>query len=108
MAVSVYGSDAGSRTKSACGSLSYIIGISSGASLGATVAVLVSFGANTFLVEFGLAFGASDLDRWRGSDIGEACVFRRCGRGFLQFFSNLVINFASTAEGIKTVAFWAM
>jgi ABC-type Fe3+-siderophore transport system, permease component len=36
----------------------YILGISSGASLGATFAILVGFGSGAFLVQMGVAFGA--------------------------------------------------
>ncbi len=36
----------------------YILGISSGASLGATFAILVGFGSSALLAQFGVAFGA--------------------------------------------------
>ncbi|TYA10501.1 iron ABC transporter permease [Paenibacillus faecis] len=98
----------------------YILGISSGASLGATFAILVGFGSGAFLSQFGIAFGAfagamiTSLAVLVLSSIGGKAtsvklvlsgvvVGALCGS-----FSSLIIYFANNTEGIKTVTFWSM
>lgn len=98
----------------------YIIGISSGASLGATVAILVGFGASAFFANFGVAFGA-----FVGAVITSAAVLLLSSIGgkatsvklvlsgvvvgaFCSSLSSLVIYFANNAEGVQQVAFWSM
>nr|WP_037580948.1 iron ABC transporter permease [Sporolactobacillus terrae] len=98
----------------------YIIGISSGASLGATVAILIGFGAAAFLSNFGIAFGA-----FIGAVLTSAAVLLLSSIGgratsvklilsgvvvgaFCSSMSNLVIYFANNAEGVQKVAFWSM
>ncbi|CAM3658146.1 FecCD family ABC transporter permease [Marinicrinis lubricantis] len=98
----------------------YILGISSGASLGATFAILVGFGSGTMLAQFGVAFGA-----FVGAMITTAAVLILSSIGgkatsvklvlsgvvvgaLCGSFSSLIIYFANDAEGIKTVTFWSM
>lgn len=98
----------------------YILGISSGASLGATFAILVGFGTGSIFSQFGLAFGAfvgamaaafgvlvlSSIGGrmtsvklvLSGSVIGALC----------SSISSFIVYLANNAEGIKTVTFWAM
>ncbi|EOI00218.1 hypothetical protein UAW_00084 [Enterococcus haemoperoxidus ATCC BAA-382] len=98
----------------------YILGISSGASLGATFAILVGFGTGSIFSQFGLAFGAfmgamaaafgvlilsgiggrmtSVKLVLSGSVIGALC----------SSISSFIVYLANNAEGIKTVTFWAM
>lgn len=98
----------------------YILGISSGASLGATFAILVGFGTGSIFSQFGLAFGAfigamaaafgvlvlsgiggrmtSVKLVLSGSVIGALC----------SSVSSFIVYLANNAEGIKTVTFWAM
>ncbi|WP_438271022.1 FecCD family ABC transporter permease [Sporolactobacillus mangiferae] len=98
----------------------YIIGISSGASLGATVAILIGFGSGTLFANFGIAFGA-----FAGAAVTSVAVLLLSSIGgkatsvklilsgvvvgaFCSSFSNLVIYFANNAEGVQQVAFWSM
>ncbi|GGH69804.1 ABC transporter [Saccharibacillus endophyticus] len=98
----------------------YILGISSGASLGATFAILVGFGSGTIFSQFGVASAAfvgamvTSLGVLFLSSIGGKAtsvklvlsgvvVGAMCGS-----FSSLIIYFANDAEGIKTVTFWSM
>jgi len=98
----------------------YILGISSGASLGATFAILVGFGSGAYLLQMGVAFGAfagamlTSIAVLLLSSIGGKATSVKlvlsgvvigalCGS-----FSSLIIYFANNAEGIKTVAFWSM
>ncbi|ALS01854.1 ABC transporter [Enterococcus silesiacus] len=98
----------------------YILGISSGASLGATFAILVGFGTGSIFSQFGLAFGAfvgamaaafgvlvlsgiggrmtSVKLVLSGSVIGALC----------SSISSFIVYLANNAEGMKTVTFWAM
>ncbi|MEI5989865.1 fecD [Enterococcus termitis] len=98
----------------------YILGISSGASLGATFAILVGFGTGSIFSQFGLAFGAfvgamaaafgvlvlsgiggrmtSVKLVLSGSVIGALC----------SSVSSFIVYLANNAEGMKTVTFWAM
>lgn len=98
----------------------YILGISSGASLGATFAILVGFGGGAYFSQMGVAFGAfagamfTSIAVLLLSSIGGKAtsvklvlsgvvVGALCGS-----FSSLIIFFANNAEGIKTVTFWSM
>ncbi|MCA5013903.1 MULTISPECIES: FecCD family ABC transporter permease [unclassified Enterococcus] len=98
----------------------YILGISSGASLGATFAILIGFGTASVFSQFGLAFGAfvgamaaafgvlilSSIGGrmtsvklvLSGSVIGALC----------SSISSFIVYLANNAEGMKTVTFWAM
>lgn len=98
----------------------YILGISSGASLGATFAILIGFGTASVFSQFGLAFGAfigamaaafgvlilsgiggrmtSVKLVLSGSVIGALC----------SSVSSFIVYLANNAEGMKTVTFWAM
>ncbi|WP_445683681.1 FecCD family ABC transporter permease [Sporosarcina sp. FSL K6-3457] len=98
----------------------YILGISSGASLGATFAILVGFGSGAFLSQFGVAFGAfvgamitSMAVLLLSSIGGKATSVKLVLSGVVigalcSSFSSLIIYFANNAEGIKTVTFWSM
>ncbi|MCQ2010419.1 iron ABC transporter permease [Sporolactobacillus sp. STSJ-5] len=98
----------------------YIIGISSGASLGATVAILIGFGSSALFANFGVAFGA-----FAGAVVTSAAVLLLSSIGgkatsvklvlsgvvvgaFCSSLSSLVIYFANNAEGVQQVAFWSM
>ncbi|MEK4711933.1 iron ABC transporter permease [Sporosarcina sp. FSL K6-1540] len=98
----------------------YILGISSGASLGATFAILVGFGSSAFLSQFGVAFGAFVgamitsmavliLSSIGGKATSVKLVLSGVVIGALcSSFASLIIYFANNAEGIKTVTFWSM
>ncbi|OAH57107.1 ABC transporter [Domibacillus aminovorans] len=98
----------------------YILGISSGASLGATFAILVGFGSSALLSQFGVAFGAFlgamitsmavlILSSIGGKATSVKLVLSGVVIGALcSSFSSLIIYFANNAEGIKTVTFWSM
>lgn len=98
----------------------YILGISSGSSLGATFAILVGFGGGSVFSQFGLAFGAfagavlASLTVLGLSSVGGrmtsmklvlsgSVVSSLCGA-----FSSFIVYFANDAEGMKTVTFWSM
>ncbi|GIN71883.1 ABC transporter [Bacillus sp. J14TS2] len=98
----------------------YILGISSGASLGATFAILVGFGSGTILAQFGVAFGAfvgamvtSALVLILSSIGGKVTSIKLVLSGVVigalcGSLSSLIIFFANDAEGIKSVTFWTM
>ena len=98
----------------------YILGISSGASLGATFAILVGFGGSALVLQLGLSFGA-----FAGAGIATILVLLLASIGgkmtstklvlsgtivsaLCSSVSNMIIYLASNAEGMKTVAFWSM
>ncbi|MDR2375769.1 MAG: iron ABC transporter permease [Treponema sp.] len=98
----------------------YILGISSGASLGATFAILIGFGAAGIFSQLGTAAGA-----FAGAFGASMAVLTLAGVGgklssvklvlsgmvinaLCNAFSNFIIYFANNAEGIKTVTFWTM
>jgi len=98
----------------------YILGISSGATLGATFAILVGFGSSAILSQFGVAFGA-----FAGAIITSFAVFIMASVGgkvtsiklvlsgvvigaLCGSFSSLVIFFAHNADGLQAVTFWTM
>ena len=98
----------------------YILGISSGASLGATFAILIGFGSGALLSQFGVAFGAFVgamitsiavliLSSIGGKATSVKLVLSGVVTGALcGSFSSLIIYFANDAEGIKSVTFWSM
>jgi iron complex transport system permease protein len=98
----------------------YILGISSGASLGATFAILIGFGAIGWLGQTGVAFwafagamGASLLVLALAGIRGKMTSVKLVLAGMVinalcSAFSNFIIYFANNAEGIKTVTFWTM
>ncbi|MFT8321527.1 MAG: iron ABC transporter permease [Bacillus sp. (in: firmicutes)] len=98
----------------------YILGISSGASLGATFAILIGFSSSAFLSQFGIAFGAFVgamitsiavlvLSSIGGKATSVKLVLSGVVIGALcSSFSSLIIYFANNADGIKTVTFWSM
>ncbi|MCP1422321.1 iron complex transport system permease protein [Paenibacillus xylanexedens] len=98
----------------------YILGISSGASLGATFAILIGFGAIGWLGQTGVAFwafagamGASLLVLTLAGIRGKMTSVKLVLAGMVinalcSAFSNFIIYFANNAEGIKTVTFWTM
>lgn len=98
----------------------YILGISSGASLGATFAILVGFGGSALVLQLGLSFGA-----FVGAGLATILVLVLSSIGgrmtstklvlsgtivsaLCSSVSNLIVYLASNAEGMKTVAFWSM
>lgn len=98
----------------------YILGVSSGAALGATFAILVGFGSGAYFSQLGIAFGA-----FAGAVLTSFAVFIMSSIGgratsvklvlsgvvvgaLCSSFSSLVIFFANSAEGIQTVTFWTM
>lgn len=98
----------------------YILGVSSGASLGATFAILIGFGSSTIFAQFGMAFGA-----FVGAVIAAFAVLVLSGIGgrvtsiklvlsgsvmsaLFSSMSSLIIYLANNAEGMKTVTFWSM
>lgn len=98
----------------------YILGISSGASLGATFAILIGFGAIGWIGQTGVAFwafagamGASLLVLTLAGIRGKMTSVKLVLAGMVinalcSAFSNFIIYFANNAEGIKTVTFWTM
>ncbi|WMJ89074.1 iron ABC transporter permease [Anaerocolumna sp. MB42-C2] len=98
----------------------YILGISSGSSLGATFAILIGFGGGSLFSQFGLAFSA-----FIGAVIASLAVLLLSSVGgrmtsmklvlsgsvisaLCSSFSSIIVYFANNAEGMKTVTFWAM
>ena len=98
----------------------YILGISSGASLGATFSILLGLGTGTFLGELGIAIWA-----FTGAVLAITFVFFIAGfkskissvrlilagvivNTLCISISNFLVYFAQDAEGIRSVAFWTM
>ncbi|MCJ1976982.1 FecCD family ABC transporter permease [Lactococcus paracarnosus] len=98
----------------------YILGISSGSSLGATFAILIGFGSSSIFSQFGVGFGA-----FVGAMIATFSVLLLSSIGgrmtsvklvlsgsvissLLGAISNLVVYLAGNSEGIKTIQFWLM
>lgn len=98
----------------------YILGISSGASLGATFVILLGVGSGALFAQVGVAFGA-----FIGAIIASFGVLLLASFGgritsiklllsgmvissLLSAFSSLIVYFANNAEGIKTITFWSM
>ncbi|WEV45851.1 iron ABC transporter permease [Streptococcaceae bacterium ESL0687] len=98
----------------------YILGISSGSSLGATFAILIGFGSGSILSQFGLGFGAfvgamiATLSVLLLSNIGGRMTSVKLilsGSVISSLFgsiSNLIVYMAGNSEGIKTIQFWLM
>lgn len=98
----------------------YILGVSSGASLGATFAILVGFGSSSILAQFGLGMGAflgamiATLSVLLLSNVGgrmtsvKLVLSGSVVSSFLIAVSNLVVYLAANSEGIKTIQFWLM
>lgn len=98
----------------------YILGVSSGASFGATFAIMIGFGANSLFAQtgvafwaFGGAFGASLLVLILSSIGGSMTSVKLVLSGMVvnalfNAFSNFIIYFANNAEGIRSVTFWSM
>lgn len=98
----------------------YILGISSGATLGATFAVLIGFGTGTIFAQYSLAFGAfagaiaaSFLVLSFSSIGGKMTSVKLVLMGMVinalfSAFANFIIYIANNAEGIRTITFWSM
>lgn len=98
----------------------YILGISSGSSLGATFAILIGFGSSSILAQIGLSFGA-----FLGAMLATVSVLALSSIGgrmtsvklvlsgsvissLLMSISNLIVYLAGNSEGIKSIQFWLM
>lgn len=98
----------------------YILGISSGASLGATFAILVGFSSLPVLGQVGISFGAF----W-GALVASILVFLFSSVGgrmtsiklilsgtiissLFGALTSLIVFLSNNAEGMKTVTFWSM
>ncbi len=98
----------------------YILGISSGGSLGATFAILIGFSIPGFLGQAGVALWA-----FTGAFCASLLVLALAGIGgkmtsaklvlagmvinaLCNAFANFIVYFGANAEGIKTVTFWTM
>ena len=98
----------------------YILGVSSGASLGATFAILVGFGTTGILSQFGVSFGAfagalcASLAVLVLSSVGgrmtsvKLVLSGTVVSALFSAVSNFIVFFANNSEGIKTVTFWSM
>lgn len=98
----------------------YILGISSGGSLGATFAILIGFSMPGYLGQTGVAlwafagaFGASLLVLTLAGIGGKMTSAKLVLAGMVinalcNAFANFIVYFAANAEGIKTVTFWTM
>ncbi|MFV0504205.1 MAG: FecCD family ABC transporter permease [Lachnospirales bacterium] len=98
----------------------YLLGISSGASLGATFSILIGFGSFGMFSNLGVSFGA-----FLGAFVASMLVLTLSSLGgkmtsiklvlsgmvvnaLFSAFSNFIVYFANDAEGIKSVTFWTM
>lgn len=96
----------------------YILGISSGASLGATVAIMfglgISFGANfvgiaAFIGAFAISLGVLFISNLGGRAnsikllLAGMALSSVCGA-----FSSFVVYFANNKEGMQTITYWMM
>lgn len=98
----------------------YILGISSGASLGATFAIMIGFGGASILSQFGLSFWAflgavtaALLVLLLSNATGQMNSIKLILSGMVlnalfTAFSNFIIYIANDAEGIRSVTFWMM
>ena len=96
----------------------YILGISSGSSLGTTFAILIGFGSGSVLSQFGVGLGAfvgamlATLSVLMLSNIGGRMTSVKLilsGSVISSLFgsiSNLIVYLAGNSEGIKTIQFW--
>ena len=98
----------------------YILGISSGAALGATFSIMLGFGAGGLLGEFSIASWA-----FLGALVAAALVLGLSSMGskaspvklvlagtvinaLCNACSNFIIYFAKNSDGIRSVSFWTM
>ncbi|WP_027108655.1 FecCD family ABC transporter permease [Lacticigenium naphthae] len=98
----------------------YILGISSGASLGATFAIMIGFGGTSILAQLGLSFWAflgavtaAFLVLLLSNVGGQVNSIKLVLAGMVlnalfTAFSNFIIYLANDAEGIRSVTFWMM
>lgn len=98
----------------------YILGISSGASLGATFAIMIGFGGTGILAQFGLSFWAflgavtaAFLVLLLSNVGGQVNSIKLILSGMVlnalfTAFSNFIIYIANDAEGIRSITFWMM
>ncbi len=98
----------------------YILGVSSGASLGATFAILIGFSFGGFFSTLGISvwafigafiavIGVLSLSSIGGKITSVKLVLAgTIMNAILSALSNLVIYLANNAEGIQTVTFWTM
>jgi len=98
----------------------YILGVSSGASLGATFAIMIGFGSMGILAQTGVAFwafagafGASLLVLTLAGIGGKMSSVKLVLSGMVinalfTAFSNFIIYFANNTEGIRNITFWTM
>lgn len=98
----------------------YILGISSGASLGATFAIMIGFGGTSVLAQLGLSFWAflgavtaALLVLLLSNVNGQMNSIKLILSGMVlnalfTAFSNFIIYIANDAEGIRSVTFWMM
>ncbi|WP_313131731.1 FecCD family ABC transporter permease [Anaerocolumna sp.] len=98
----------------------YILGISSGAALGATFSIMLGFGVGGLLGEFGVAtwafigaLGAAALVLGLASIGGKTSSVKLVLAGTVinalcNAFSNFIIYFAKNSDGIRSVSFWTM
>lgn len=98
----------------------FILGISSGASLGATFSILIGFGIGGFIGELGVAawafigaLAAAILVLGLASIGGKTSSVKLILAGTVinalcGAFSNFIVFFAKNAEGIRSISFWTM
>ncbi|MBE6035303.1 MAG: iron ABC transporter permease [Clostridiales bacterium] len=98
----------------------YILGISSGAALGATFSIMLGFGGGGILGEFGVAswafigaLGAAALVLSLSSIGGKTSSVKLVLAGTVinalcNAFSHFIIYFAKDSEGIRSASFWTM
>ncbi|MDR0670360.1 MAG: iron ABC transporter permease [Treponema sp.] len=98
----------------------YILGVSSGASLGATFAILIGWGASGILARTGVAFwaflgafGASMLVMAIAGMGGKPSSVKLILAGVIinalcGAITNFIVYTANDAQGIRNVAFWSM
>ncbi|WP_282935189.1 iron ABC transporter permease [Paenibacillus sp. RC67] len=98
----------------------YILGISSGASLGATFSIMIGFGTAGIIGSMGTAFwaflgalGAATLVLVVANLSGKMSSIKLVLAGTVihalcSAFSSFIVFFAKDAEGIRSVTFWTM
>lgn len=98
----------------------YILGVSSGATLGATFAIMVGFGTSSIFSQIGLTFSAfigaliaTILVLVLSTVGGKSTATKLILSGTIisalcSSISNFIIYFSNNKEGIKTITFWLM
>ncbi|MBU5591603.1 iron ABC transporter permease [Clostridium sp. MSJ-4] len=98
----------------------YILGISSGASLGATFSIMMGFSTAGIIGEMGVAFwafigalGSATMVLFLASVGGKMSSIKLVLAGTVinalcSALSNFIIYFAKDAEGIRSITFWTM